>query len=37
VVSEETGRISVAEDGAIREVKEDDLFLVLHASSTATD
>lgn len=37
VVSEETGRISVAENGAIREVKEDDLFLVLHASSTATD
>jgi len=37
VVSEETGRISVAEDGAIREVKEDDLFLVLHASSTGTD
>lgn len=37
VVSEETGRISVAEDGAIREVKEDDLFLVLHASSTSTD
>lgn len=37
VVSEETGRISIAEDGAIREVKEDDLFLVLHASSTVTD
>jgi len=34
VVSEETGLISVAEAGKIREVKEDDLFLVLHASST---
>ena len=37
VVSEETGHISVAEFGKIREVKEDDLFLVLHASSTAAD
>ena len=37
VVSEETGLISVAELGEIREVKEEDLFLVLHASSTTTD
>ena len=36
VVSEETGLISVAESGKIREVKEDDLFLVLHASSAST-
>ena len=28
VVSEETGHISVAKNGTIREVKEDDLFLV---------
>ena len=35
VVSEETGHISVAEAGEIREVKEDELFLVLH--STAAD
>ncbi len=35
VVSEETGLISVAEAGKIKEVKEDELFLVLHASSTA--
>ena len=34
VVSEETGRISIAEQGEIKEVKEDELFLVLHASST---
>ena len=33
VVSEETGHISVAEGGAIREVKEDELFLVLHSSA----
>jgi len=33
VVSEETGHISVAEEGTIREVKEDELFLVLHSSS----
>lgn len=31
VVSEETGHISVAHQGQIREVKEDDLFLVLHS------
>ena len=37
VVSEETGHISVAELGEIREVKEEDLFLVLHATSTAAD
>ena len=36
VVSEENGHISVAEGGNIREVKEDELFLVLHASATAT-
>ncbi len=36
VVSEETGHISVAEAGQIREVGEDDLFLVLHSSSTTT-
>ncbi|MBO4518408.1 MAG: diadenylate cyclase CdaA [Paludibacteraceae bacterium] len=35
VVSEETGHISVAEAGQIREVKEDELFLVLHSSATA--
>ena len=34
VVSEETGHISVAKNGTIREVKEDDLFLVLHSTST---
>jgi len=33
VVSEETGHISVTKDGGIREVKEDELFLVLHTSS----
>lgn len=37
VVSEETGHISIAEQGEIREVKEDDLFLILHATSTMTD
>ena len=36
VVSEENGHISVAEGGNIREVKEDELFLVLHSSATAT-
>ena len=35
VVSEETGHISVAHEGAIREVNEDELFLVLHSRSTA--
>lgn len=35
VVSEETGHISVASHGRIREVKEDELFLVLHSSATA--
>ena len=34
VVSEETGRISVAHQGTIREVKEDDLFLVLHTGTS---
>jgi len=33
VVSEENGHISVAAEGKIREVKEDELFLVLHSSS----
>jgi uncharacterized protein (TIGR00159 family) len=36
VVSEETGHISVAEAGEIREVKEDELFLVLHSSAATT-
>jgi uncharacterized protein (TIGR00159 family) len=35
VVSEETGHISVAKDGNIREVSEDELFLVLHSTATA--
>lgn len=35
VVSEETGHISVAKEGQIREVSEDELFLVLHSSATA--
>ena len=35
VVSEETGHISVAHQGEIREVKEDDLFLVLHSGTAA--
>ncbi len=33
VVSEETGQISVAKEGTIKEVEVDDLFLVLHSSS----
>ena len=33
VVSEETGNISVANEGQIREVKADELFLVLHSST----
>ena len=37
VVSEETGKISVAEKGVIQEVKEDDLFLILHASAMAVE
>ena len=37
VVSEETGHISVAELGEIKEVKEEDLFLILHASSTTAN
>lgn len=37
VVSEETGHISVAQEGKIREVKEDELFLILHASASTTD
>lgn len=35
VVSEETGHISVAHQGEIREVKEDDLFLVLQSGTVA--
>jgi uncharacterized protein (TIGR00159 family) len=34
VVSEETGRISMARDSQIREVKEDELFLLIMHSST---
>ena len=37
VVSEETGHISVAQEGKIREVKEDELFLILHATASPTD
>ena len=33
VVSEETGSISVTQEGTIREVSADELFLVLHATS----
>ena len=36
VVSEETGRISVTQEGAIREVTPDELFLVLHSSTATT-
>ena len=35
VVSEETGHISVASEGTIREVTADELFLVLHSSSAS--
>ena len=35
VVSEETGHISIASAGKIREVKEDELFLVLQSSSAS--
>ena len=36
VVSEETGLISIAKESEIREVKEDELFLlILHSSSSA--
>jgi uncharacterized protein (TIGR00159 family) len=34
VVSEETGHICIAAKGEIREVKENDLFLELHAAAT---
>lgn len=34
VVSEETGNISVAENGSIRKVEENELFLILHAAPT---
>ena len=37
VVSEESGHISVAREGRIREVKEDDLFLVLQTAMTGVD
>lgn len=36
VVSEETGRISVTQEGTIREVTPDELFLVLHSSTAIT-
>ena len=35
VVSEETGRISVTQEGEIREVTPDELFLVLHSSTAS--
>ena len=35
VVSEESGLISIAKDGQIREVKEDELFLVLQSAMTS--
>ena len=35
VVSEENGHISVSQQGNIREVTPDELFLVLHSSSTS--
>ena len=35
VVSEETGHISVAENGTIREISSEDLFLVLNATFAA--
>ena len=35
VVSEETGHISVAENGKIREISSEDLFLILHATFAA--
>lgn len=35
IVSEETGFISVAKGGQIREVKEDELFLVLHTATAS--
>ena len=37
VVSEESGHISVAREGRIREVKEDELFLVLQTAMTGVD
>ena len=36
VVSEETGRISVASEGTIHEVTADELFLILHSSTAKT-
>ena len=36
IVSEETGLISVAKEGQIHEVKEDELFLVLHSATSTT-
>ena len=36
VVSEETGHISVTQEGTIREVTPDELFLILHATSATT-
>ena len=37
VVSEESGHISVVREGRIREVKEDELFLVLQTAMTGVD
>ena len=37
VVSEESGHISLAREGRIREVKEDELFLVLQTAMTGVD
>jgi len=37
VVSEESGHISVAKEGQIREVKEDELFVVLQTAMTGVD
>lgn len=34
IVSEETGHISVAKEGQLREVSEDELFLILHSNAT---
>lgn len=36
VVSEETGKITIAQKGEIRIVSEDELFLVLHSTATPT-
>lgn len=36
VVSEETGHISVSQEGSIREVTADELFIVLHSTSAGS-